>query len=59
MKEDFVMGGAAVAAQVFKQQDGIAGLEEFVEEIERQIHAQAGRVEIAAMANEDGRNFRG
>jgi hypothetical protein len=47
------VGGAAVAAHVFKEADGIAGLEEFVEEVEGEIEAQAGRVEIAAVADED------
>jgi len=54
VKEDFVVGGAAVAAQVLKQQDGIARLEELVEEVEGQIEAQAGRVEVTAMADKGG-----
>jgi len=53
--EDFIVGSAAVAAHVFKEADGIAGLEEFVEEVEGEIEAQAGRIEIAAVADEDRR----
>jgi hypothetical protein len=49
------VGSAAVAAHVLKEADGIAGLEEFVEEVEGEIEAQAGRVEIAAVADEDRR----
>ena len=42
------MSGATEAAQVFEEQDRVAGLEEFAEQVERQVHAQAGRVDIAA-----------
>jgi hypothetical protein len=59
VEEDFVMGGAAVAAQVFKELDGVAGLEEFVEEVEGQVYAQARRVDVAAVAHEDGLGFGG
>ena len=51
-KEDAVMCGAAVASQVFEQQNRIARLKEFMEQVERQIHAQAGRVEITAAAHQ-------
>ena len=51
-KQDAVMGGTAVAAQVLEEQNRITGLEELVEEIERQIHAQAGWVNVAAAAHQ-------
>jgi hypothetical protein len=46
------MGGATVAAQVLEEQNRIAGLEELVEEIERQVHAQAGRKCVAAAVHQ-------
>lgn len=52
--QDAVVGRAAELSQVFKQADRIAGFEEFVEEIEGQVHAQARRIAIASAAN-DGR----
>ncbi len=53
-EEDAVMRGPAEAAQVLEQQNRIARLEELAEEVEGQIHAQAGRVEIAPAAHRLG-----
>ena len=44
VEENAVVCGAAESAQVLEEQDGIARLEEFAEEIKRQVHPQAGRI---------------
>ena len=44
VQQDAVMRGAAIPAQVLKQPNRIAWLEELVEKVKRQVHPQAGRV---------------
>ena len=46
-----IMCSSAKLAQVFKEQNRIAYLEESMEEIERQVEAKTGRIEVAATAN--------
>ena len=51
VQQDAIMRGAAVTAQVLKQPNRIARLEELVEKVKRQVHPQAGRIKIAPTAH--------
>jgi hypothetical protein len=57
VQQDAVMRGSTVPAQVLKEPDRIARLEKFVEKVKRQVHSQAGRIEVPSPAHRLGQTI--
>ena len=56
-EKDAVMRRPPVTAQVFEQQNRVARLEEFVEQVEGQVHPQTRRIYVAPAQNQHGKRI--